>query len=403
MRGGTKDGKQKRPSRRLMRSVELFTGAGGLALGASLAGFKHEILVEWNRYACDTLRHNSSHKLAKKWRVHEGDIAKFDFGSIKADVDLLAGGPPCQPFSIGGKHKGMDDKRNLFPEYFRAVRTLTPKALIIENVRGLTRKAFSSFFEYIKLSLTYPELDHRQGEDWTSHHQRLQQHHTSGSNHTSELTYNILARVVNAADYGAPQVRWRVVFVGFRSDVAPEWSFPEPTHTSEALILDKWHTGDYWERHGISKRRRPERPSKISDRLLGALVSNGVEGSPWRTVRDALADIPDPQGYSGELTNHIFQDGAKVYAGHTGSPLDEPSKALKAGVHGVPGGENMIAYPDGSVRYLTVREAARIQTFPDDYLVTGAWGEAMRQLGNAVPVCLGEAVAKGVAKHIRAA
>ena len=386
----------------MMRSVELFTGAGGLALGASLAGFKHDVLVEWNKDACETLRQNRTHKLAKKWTVQEGDIAKFDFRTISPDVDLLAGGPPCQPFSIGGKHKGMDDKRNLFPEYFRAVRVLTPKALIIENVRGLTRKAFSSFFEYIKLSLTYPELAQRHGEDWSSHHRRLQQHHTSGSSHGSELTYNVLARVLNAADYGTPQVRWRVVFVGFRSDVAAEWSFPEPTHSAGALILDKWHTGDYWDRHGIAKKHRPKRPD-VSDRLLESLIANGVAEEPWRTVRDALADLPDPQGYSGNLMNHIYQGGAKAYPGHSGSPLDKPAKALKAGVHGVPGGENMIAYPDGTVRYFTVREAARIQTFPDDYLVTGAWGEAMRQLGNAVPVCMGEAVARHVAKQLRMA
>ena len=86
--------------------------------------------------------------------------------------------------------------------------------------------------------------------------------------------------------------------------------------------------------------------------------------------------------------DHKYQPGAKAYPGHTGSPIDEPSKALKAGVHGVPGGENMIRYPDGRVRYFTVREAARIQTFPDNYALHGAWSEAMRQLGNAVPVDL---------------
>jgi len=96
----------------------------------------------------------------------------------------------------------------------------------------------------------------------------------------------------------------------------------------------------------------------------------------------------------------VYQPNAKSYAGHTGSALDKPSKALKAGVHGVPGGENMMAFQDGSVRYYSIREAARIQTFPDDYAITGAWGEAMRQLGNAVPVCVGEAIAKKIAKHL---
>jgi DNA (cytosine-5)-methyltransferase 1 len=98
--------------------------------------------------------------------------------------------------------------------------------------------------------------------------------------------------------------------------------------------------------------------------------------------------------------NHTFQAGARVYKGHTGSPIDLPSKTLKAGVHGVPGGENMLVKPDGSVRYFTVREAARLQTFPDTYVFHGAWSETMRQLGNAVPVALGRTIASSVASTI---
>ncbi|MDQ7058252.1 MAG: DNA cytosine methyltransferase [Ghiorsea sp.] len=94
--------------------------------------------------------------------------------------------------------------------------------------------------------------------------------------------------------------------------------------------------------------------------------------------------------------NHKFRNGAKSYPGHTGSPIDEPSKTLKAGDHGVPGGENMIRYNDNSIRYFTVREAARLQTFPDDYHLSGVWSECMRQLGNAVPVSLAEVVAQSV-------
>jgi DNA (cytosine-5)-methyltransferase 1 len=97
-----------------------------------------------------------------------------------------------------------------------------------------------------------------------------------------------------------------------------------------------------------------------------------------------------------DIPNHEFRDGARPYPGHTGSPLDEPSKALKAGAHGVPGGENMIAFPDGSFRYYTAREAARIQTFPDDYVFAGAWTESMRQIGNAVPVLLAETVGQSI-------
>ena len=97
---------------------------------------------------------------------------------------------------------------------------------------------------------------------------------------------------------------------------------------------------------------------------------------------------------------HRFQPGARPYPGHTGSPLDLPAKTLKAGDHGVPGGENMLLRPDGSTRYFTIRESARLQTFPDGYLLHGAWSEAMRQLGNAVPVALGHLVAGGVAERL---
>jgi DNA (cytosine-5)-methyltransferase 1 len=122
-------------------------------------------------------------------------------------------------------------------------------------------------------------------------------------------------------------------------------------------------------------------------------------------VREALADLPDPQTEAraaAELLNHRFQPGARSYPGHTGSPLDEPAKTLKAGVHGVPGGENMLLRPDGSVRYFSVRESARLQTFPDNYKFHGSWTETMRQLGNAVPVKLAEVVAKDVADHLTA-
>jgi DNA (cytosine-5)-methyltransferase 1 len=123
---------------------------------------------------------------------------------------------------------------------------------------------------------------------------------------------------------------------------------------------------------------------------------------PWRTVRDALSDLPDPaKGGLVEVPNHVFVDGARRYKGHTGSSLDEPAKTLKAGGHGVPGGENMLALDDGTVRYFTVREAARLQTFPDNFVFCGTWTENMRQLGNAVPVMLAENVAMSLAKIIR--
>lgn len=118
----------------------------------------------------------------------------------------------------------------------------------------------------------------------------------------------------------------------------------------------------------------------------------------WQTVRDAIGDLPDPtKPYDiARFHNHEHRPGAKIYAGHSGSLLDEPSKTIKAGAHGVPGGENMVVLDDGSVRYYTVRESARIQTFPDDYLFSASWTESMRQIGNAVPVKLAAAIGQSV-------
>jgi DNA (cytosine-5)-methyltransferase 1 len=123
--------------------------------------------------------------------------------------------------------------------------------------------------------------------------------------------------------------------------------------------------------------------------------------SAWKTVRDALRKYGEPnEAGSSAFLNHRLQSGARVYPGHTGSPLDQPAKTLKAGVHGVPGGENMLVRPDGSVRYFSVRESAALQTFPDQYELKGSWTEAMRQLGNAVPVELANSIASNVRRNL---
>ena len=130
---------------------------------------------------------------------------------------------------------------------------------------------------------------------------------------------------------------------------------------------------------------------------------DGVTCQRWQTVRDALRGLPEPSERQASLGpgDHFLQAGARSYPGHTGSPLDLPSKALKAGVHGVPGGENMLRRVDGSVRYFSVREAARLQTIPDDYGLEGPWSEAMRQLGNGVPMRLAEVVGGRVIEVLR--
>jgi DNA (cytosine-5)-methyltransferase 1 len=383
----------------MMRAVELFAGVGGLAMGVSQAGFKSMAVVEWDKWACDTVRENQrrGYPFVESWPLQEGDVRQVDWSAVPRDIELLAGGPPCQPFSMGGKHKAHDDARDMFPATVQVVRTLQPKTFIVENVKGLTRASFANYFEYIKLQLEFPEAPPRADEAWFDHLLRLQTEKTSGRMHGTALTYNVTATLANAADYGVPQKRERVFIVGTRSDLEIDWHFPDATHSEDALIYSQWVTGEYWARHKLA---RPTPPAKLAKRIQ-ALAANPPKTLPWRTVRDALADLPDPRSReANKIRDHKFQDGAKVYPGHTGSPLDQPAKTIKAGDHGVPGGENMMVLADGSVRYFTVRETARIQTFPDGYVFHGSWTETMRQLGNAVPVALGRAVAKSVAESL---
>lgn len=289
----------------------------------------------------------------------------------------------------------------MFPEAVRAVRELRPDCFVFENVKGLLRQSFASYFHYIVLQLSYPLLLRRTDEDWQAHLSRLERHHT-GSKET-DLSYQVVYRLLDAADYGVPQHRHRVFIVGFRSDLQKEWSFPDATHSFDRLLWDQWVTGGYWDEHEVPKKRRPTIPERLAARVRRLEADFGMLSPPGercRTVRDALRGLPDPREKSDTVPNHEFRDGARPYPGHTGSEWDAPSKALKAGDHGVPGGENMMALPDGKYRYYTVRESARVQTFPDDYVFSGSWTEAMRQIGNAVPVELAAAVGRSILSQV---
>lgn len=373
--------------------VELFAGGGGLLLGSSLAGVKHIAAAEWNRWACTTIRENAAndYPLTRGIEVFEGDVRSIDWSTIPGadQVDVVTGGPPCQPFSLGGVARNADDPRDMFPATTAVIEKLRPRAFVIENVKGLTRSSFSDYFEFTKLRLQHPELRSRDGESWIDHFTRLQREHTAVR---SDLRYHLVTALVDAADFGVPQRRHRIFMVGFRSDVDAEWAFPQATHSASSLLRAQ-NSGTYWERHGVRE----------MDRIPVRAALRAEDGKkPWLTVRDALRGLPQPgsKGTARGWLDHRLQLGARAYAGHTGSPLDEPSKALKAGVHGVPGGENMIRFPDGTVRYYSTREAARIQTFPDRYALHGAWSEAMRQIGNAVPVKLAETVMGSVVEHL---
>ena len=143
-----------------MRAIELFAGAGGLGIGLSEAGFSPVQIIEWDRWCCDTIRENqrAGVESVSRWPApFEGDVRAVDFRSLAGAIDLISGGPPCQPFSLGGKHRAHDDSRDMWPQAVRAVREVQPKAFIFENVKGLTRASFASYLAYIVQQLTYPD------------------------------------------------------------------------------------------------------------------------------------------------------------------------------------------------------------------------------------------------------
>jgi len=365
-----------------MRSIELFSGCGGLALGLSQAGFLHDLMVEWNESACATMIHNKRRGVdyVTHWPVTCGDVCGVDWSGLAHSLDLVAGGPPCQPFSIGGKHAGNEDSRDMWPQAIRAVRELMPKGFIFENVKGLERPVFAEYLNWITASLASPHLTE------------------TGPENYGNPVYDVKVLKVNAADFGVAQKRHRVLIMGVRSDLNISLILPHKTHSREKLLWDQWVVGDYWARHGMSIPPDGRIPSCDFAAVRKLRKENAPPaGKPWVTLRDSISNLGEPNGQN----NHRLQEGARVYPGHTGSTLDQPAKALKAGAHGVPGGENMIVRDDGSVRYLSIREAARLQGMPDDFSFPGSWTESMRQLGNAVPVQLARTVGEAMAATLR--
>jgi len=142
----------------LYSSIELFSGTGGLALGLQQSGFDHRALLEWDKDSCDNIKANieKGYSPVQHWNVIQTDVKLVHYDEYGGNIKLVAGGPPCQPFSLGGKHQAYNDKRDMFPEAVRAVRELHPQAFIFENVKGLLRKSFSTYFNYILLQLSHP-------------------------------------------------------------------------------------------------------------------------------------------------------------------------------------------------------------------------------------------------------
>ncbi|TXC79111.1 DNA cytosine methyltransferase [Paraburkholderia azotifigens] len=361
-----------RPAERQFSCAELFAGCGGMATGLSQAGFHHVAMAEFNKQACSTLRHHFVEDTEQSSpSILEDDVRNIDWTAL-SNVDLVAGGPPCQPFSAGGLSAGKADHRDMWPEAIRAVRQMRPRAFLFENVKGLLRPSFAPYLASIVDALK-----------------------RGGHPDAVPEAYEVAMIPVNAADYGAAQKRERVLIAGIRRDVGTLRPFPAPTHSAARLVWDKWMSGTYWQRHGLS---RPGTIRHADRKLLSSLTESGHEPHvlPWQTCRDAFAGLGEPSP-AGRLSGHEPRGFGKQYPGHTGSELDAPAKALKAGVHGVPGGENMVILDDGRARHFTVREAARLQGMPDAFLPTGSWSQAMRQLGNAVPAQLAEVAGSWIA------
>lgn len=376
-----------------LTSIELFAGGGGMALGTREAGFEHLALVEWYKPATRILRHNAR-RYPMLWResdVHEQDVRTWleQTDISPDDVDLVAGGPPCQPFSLAGVHAGDEDARNMFPAAIDAVRKFRPKYVIFENVPGLTRPSFAPYFSYIKHQLEKPTVKPKGDELWTEHHSRIRKAQPNC------LAYRVFEHLIDAADFGLAQNRRRVFLVAVRTDLAEAGSWLEvvdPTHSRDGLLYDQWVSGDYWKDHDLVM---PDLPDGLENRLRDLKEAGPPGGKRWQTIRDAIRGLPEPiDGEEAEgFVDHRGIPGARAYPKHSGSPFDWPAKTIKAGVHGVSGGEAMIRFDDGSLRYLTVRESARLQGFRDGYEFPVARSRSMGAIGNAVATPLAKLLA----------
>jgi DNA (cytosine-5)-methyltransferase 1 len=335
-----------------MKTIELFAGAGGMALGVEQAGFRHQALVEFDACACKTLRFNRS-----EWPILEADVRDVDFRA-HAGADLLTAGAPCQPFSTAGERRLDDDHRNMFPEVLRAVRMVRPRSVLLENVSGMLKGSARDYFDFILTRLT-------------------------------ELGYSVRWRLVNCADHGVPQRRERVFIIAFRSELGVRWTWPEPTHGEDALLHAQWSDGSYWQEQGL-----PE-PDSMPRRQLESLERIWPSQLPpsrrrWLTVRDALADLQgslrDGQSY-----------GDRHYGDRQPHTWDEPAKTITTRWHAA-----MLRCGSGLDRYLSLRELARLQTFPDEWAFAGRPDEQLRQIGNAVPVEMARILAEAIAKALSA-
>ena len=329
---------------RQFNSIELFAGGGGLALGMSLAGFHHVLLNEFDTAACKTLKTNKP-----EWNVIEGDVRHIDFTPLRGKIDFLSGGFPCQAFSYAGKGAGFNDTRGtLFFELARAVKEIQPKVFMGENVKGLISHENGRTFETIK-------------------------------NTIAELGYTLVEpRVLRAIMYQVPQKRERLILIAIRNDIAQNVEFHWPTPYHEVLTLrDALYKSVIYE-NDVPVSEGAQYPEK-KKRVL-AMVP---QGGDWRNLPEEVAK--DYMGGSWLL------GGGKTGMARRLS-LDEPSLTLTCS----PCQKQTERCHPLETRPLSVREYARIQTFPDNWAFQGSMSDKYKQIGNAVPVNLAWAVGRSL-------
>jgi DNA (cytosine-5)-methyltransferase 1 len=326
-------------------SIELFAGAGGMGLGIEKAGIEHMLLNEFEKNACKTLRYNRP-----EWNVIEGDIQNLDFTEYENKVDLVTGGFPCQAFSSAGKKLGFEDTRGtLFFEFARCVTEVKPKVFIGENVKGLLTHDKGKTLEVIKQSI-------------------------------KDIGYTLIEpRILKAMYYKVPQKRERIILVGIRNDLADnieKFKFPDKYHRV-LTVYDAFNQGELYNNFP-PKSEGVEYPQRKKE-----IMAQVPEGGYWRDLSDELQ-----REYMG---GSYFLGGGKTGLARRLS-MKKPSLTLVCS----PAMKQTERCHPEETRPLTVRESARIQTFPDNWEFQGAKGQQYKQIGNAVPVNLAYALGLSV-------
>jgi DNA (cytosine-5)-methyltransferase 1 len=354
-----------------------------MALGMHRAGFEIVDLVERDAASCKTLRDNADRLGWKKPdQITPRDVRHISHAGY-GRPDLLCAGAPCQPFSRAGERRGRADERNMLGEVVRAVALTRPRAFVIENVRGLLFESQIGYLKSIVARLRRPSVD----DPSTPGCEDL--YHERAPKPGPDDDYLVQWKVLDAADFGLAQRRPRLFVVGIAREETGTFAWPEPTHFRSDLIEDL-RDGIYWEgRDHVSQAARNRATAGLPVKALTR------EGQRWKTLRDLTEELGPPilPGRRAEDPCHVLVRGARLYGTkHSGSPIDWVSKTVKAGVHGTPGGEHIVVKTTNNYRYLTVRECAALQGFPADYVLPEKRTPAMRQLGNAVPVAVAEAL-----------